>query len=138
MTQQNRDNPRNSLGHEENAGVREGGRSEQEINAHSQTQGRSGGGQGNESATQASGTGDQSAGSQGQTTGYGTGQSGAQGAAASPQKDTPSNAGDAGFQGAEASDVSTDRISQMSHADGTSRDDDDLNELNAGPTGTGF
>ena len=69
--------------------------------------------------------GDSSAGSQAATTGYGTGQAGGQGTAAAPQgKDTPSNAGDAGFNADEARSLSDDRTDQMSHADGSSEVDD--------------
>lgn len=68
---------------------------------------------------------DNSAGSQAATTGYGTGQ--VEGQAASPAqngKDTPSNAGDAGFQGAEGGRVSEERMNQMSRADGSNESDD--------------
>ena len=130
MTQQHHNDPQNTPGNEES------GRGERESNPQTPTQGHQGrstgggGNAGNESSSQASGTGDQSAGSQGHTTGYGTGQSGGA-AAASPQKDSPSNAGDAGPQGAEGGGVSPERVSQMSHADGESGDDDEL-------TSTGF
>ena len=66
-------------------------------------------------------TGDSSAGSQAATTGYGTGESGGQGTAPAQQgKNTPSNAGDAGFKADEAVLLGDARTEQMSHADGSS------------------
>ena len=70
-------------------------------------------------------TGDSSAGSQAVTTGYGTGQAEGQAAAAAREgKNTPSNAGDAGFSADEARSLTDDRTDQMSHADGSSEVDD--------------
>lgn len=70
--------------------------------------------------------GDESAGSQAETTGYGTGQSSGQGTAPTKEKveETPSNAGDAGFRGTEGTPAPDGRLHQMSHADGSSREDD--------------
>ncbi len=68
-------------------------------------------------------TAESTAGSQAATTGYGTGQASAQGTApAHAGKDTPSNAGDAGFKSTEAGQVSEERQEQMSHADGSNED----------------
>lgn len=125
MTQRDQD-PQNSQRSDDREGLGEDSGSERAMSPQDQQKRTSGSGNtSGGSAGQASDTGDQSAGSQGYTTGYGTGQSGASGPAATQEKGGPSNAGDAGFHGVEDGTVSSDRVSQMSHAEGGPRDDED-------------